>query len=125
MRPGLTFGGAVDGPVVSSSGHPEHPGPQQLLVGAVGRRVSPGPPGPEEERTHEHAARPHASGPASLPGRTHTPGRVEGHAARIGVLREKPESETAPVSLQNSSCLPSLGLCALFMLNETFDKEQD
>lgn len=36
-----TFNGAVDAAVVSSFGHLEHPCPQQVLIGAVGRRVTP------------------------------------------------------------------------------------
>lgn len=37
----FTFSGAVDGAVVSSFGHLQHPSPQQVFIGAVGWCVTP------------------------------------------------------------------------------------
>ena len=55
----FTFSRAVDGLVVSSFGHLEHPCPQQVPIGAVGRCVTTRPLNPKQEHTHQHTAEPH------------------------------------------------------------------
>lgn len=55
----FTFGGAVDGLVMSPFGHLEHPCPQQVLIGAVGRCVTPAAFDPKQEHAHYHTAQPH------------------------------------------------------------------
>lgn len=55
----FTFSGAVDGPVMSSFGHLQHPCPQQVFIRAVCRCVTPRPFDQKQEQTKKRDTKLH------------------------------------------------------------------